>query len=129
MDMDENDIGDIVVDVATLIHRRIGPGLLESVYETLLAEYLRRRHLLVGRQVRVPLEYDGLHFEEAFRADLIVEDKVILELKCVESINNSHRKQLLTYLRLTGMRLGYLLNFNEALMKKGIHRTVNNLLE
>ncbi len=127
--MDENAIGDIIVNEATLIHRQIGPGLLESVYETLLAEYLRRRGLLVRRQVRVPLKFDGLEFEEAFRADLIIEDKVILELKCVDSINNSHRKQLLTYLRLTGMRLGYLLNFNESLMKNGINRTVNNLLD
>ena len=127
--MDENAIGDIIVNEATLIHRQIGPGLLESVYETLLAEYLRRRSLLVRRQVRVPLKFDGLEFEEAFRADLIIEDKVILELKCVDSINNSHRKQLLTYLRLTGMRLGYLLNFNESLMKNGINRTVNNLLD
>ena len=81
------------------------------------------------RQVAIPIEYRGIKFDEGFRADLIVENKVIVELKCVEKINNAHRKQLLTYLRLTGMHLGYLLNFSESLMKRGIYRTVNGLEE
>lgn len=125
--MTENEIGDIVVEVATLIHRKTGPGLLESVYEVLLGHELQRSGLQIERQVKIPILYDAIRFEEGFRADLIIEDKVIIELKGVSSINDAHKKQLLTYLRLTGLRLGYLLNFNDSLMKHGIHRTVNNL--
>ena len=125
--MNENEIGELIVTNAISIHRKTGPGLLESVYEVILARQLYRDGLRTRRQVYVPIEYEGLRFEEGFRADLIVEDKVIVELKCVDKLNNAHRKQLLTYLRLTDMRLGYLLNFNESLMKNGIHRTVNNL--
>ena len=125
--MTENEIGDIVVEVATRIHRKAGPGLLESVYEVLLGHELQRSGLKIARQAKIPIQYDAIRFEEGFRADLIIEDKVIIELKSVSSINDAHKKQLLTYLRLTGIRLGYLLNFNESLMKHGIHRTVNNL--
>ena len=125
--MTENEIGDIVVEVATRIHRKTGPGLLESVYEVLLGHELQRSGLKIARQAKIPIQYDAIRFEEGFRADLIIEDKVIIELKSVSSINDAHKKQLLTYLRLTGIRLGYLLNFNESLMKHGIHRTVNNL--
>jgi len=125
----ENNVGKQIVDSAIQVHRELGPGLLETVYEVTLALELRRRGLRVERQVPVAIEYQGLKFEEGFRADLIVENKVIVELKCVEKLNNAHKKQLLTYLRLTGMSLGYLLNFSEALMKNGITRTVNRLLE
>ncbi len=127
--MTENEIGKQVVDAAVGIHRELGPGLLESVYEVILAHELRQRGLQVERQVPVSIEYQGIKFNEGFRADLIVEQKVIVELKCVEKLNNAHKKQLLTYLRLTGMRLGYLLNFAEALMKDGVVRTVNHLTE
>ncbi len=125
--MTENEIGKIVVDAAVEVHRKLGPGLLESVYEAILAHELRQRGLRVERQVSVPIEYCGMKFDEGFRADIVVEGKVILELKSVESVNNAHKKQVLTYLRLTDMKLGYLLNFGEALMKDGITRTVNKL--
>ncbi|WP_020508126.1 GxxExxY protein [Lamprocystis purpurea] len=126
--MNENEIGVIVVDCAVKIHMRLGPGLLESVYEAVLAYELERRGLFVERQVSVPIFYDDICFEEGFRADLIVARKVILELKSIECVTNAHKKQLLTYLRLTGMKLGYLLNFGQALMKDGITRTINGQL-
>ncbi len=127
--MVENDIGKCIVDLAVQIHRETGPGLLETVYETILAHQLRQRGFQVERQVAIPIEYRGLRFDEGFRADLIVENKVIVGLKCVEKLNNAHKKQLLTYLGLTGMHLGYLLNFSESLMKNGINRMVNRLVE
>jgi len=125
--VNENEIGRIVVDTAIAVHRELGSGLLESVYEIILAHELRNRGLDVKRQVPVSIEYRDIHFEEGFRADIIVENKVILELKSVERVNNAYKKQLLTYLKLTGMKLGYLLNFGESLMKQGITRTVNGL--
>jgi GxxExxY protein len=125
----ENEIGKIVVDAAIAVHREIGPGLLESVYEVILAHELRERGLNVERQVAVPITCRGIHFDEGFRADIIVEGKVILELKSVEAVSNAHKKQLLTYLKVTGLKLGFLLNFAEALMKDGIKRTVNGLEE
>jgi GxxExxY protein len=127
--MTENEIGKIVVDAAVELHRELGSSLLETVYEVLLARKLSERGLAVERQVAVPIEYQGVRFEEGFRADLIVEKQVILEIKSVASLNNAHRKQLLTYLKLTGMKLGFLLNFAEALMKDGITRIVNGLEE
>jgi GxxExxY protein len=125
--MTENEIGRWVVDVAVHIHRELGPGLLETVYEVVLAYELRRRGLRVERQIPISVTYDGLKFDEGFRVDLIVEDKVIVELKCVEKLNNAHKKQLLTYLRLADKRLGYLLNFGATLMRDGIIRTANGL--
>ncbi len=127
--MTENEIGKRIVDGAVQVHRELGPGLLETVYEIILAHELRRQGLQVERQVPVTVEYRGIRFEEGFRADLIIENKVIIELKCVERLANAHKKQLLTYLRLTDIKLGYLLNFGTALMKDGITRTVNRLLE
>ena len=127
--MNENEIGKIVVDAAIAVHRELGPGLLESVYEVILTHELRERGLKAERQVSVPIACRGHHFDEGFRADIIIEAKVILELKSVEKVKNAHKKQLLTYLKLTGMKLGYLLNFGEALMKEGITRTVNGLEE
>lgn len=127
--MTENEIGDIVVSTAIRLHQDLGPGLLESVYEAILEKQLQAQGLSVRRQVPIPFEYAGMQFNEGFRADLILDDKVIIELKSVEHLNNAHRKQLLTYLKLSGEKLGYLLNFGEALMKNGIVRTVNGLAE
>ena len=123
--MHENQIGTAVVDSAVRLHQALGPGLLEVVSEVTLARELQKRGLRVERQVAVPIEHDGERFDEGFRADLIVEGKVIVKLKSVERISPAHKKQILTYLRLTGMKLGYLLNFGEALMKDGITRTIN----
>ncbi|MGD8388153.1 MAG: GxxExxY protein [Desulfobacteraceae bacterium] len=127
--MDENAIGRIVVDASLMIHKELGSGLLESVYEHVLGHVLTEQGLAVERQVAVPIAFRGVRLDEGFRADLIVEDKVILELKSVEAVNNAHKKQLLTYLRLTGLKLGFLLNFGCALMKDGITRIVNGLEE
>ena len=127
--MKENDIGTLVVKAAIAMHRELGPGLLETVYEVILARELRSRGLKVECQVAVPIHYRGVRFDEGFRADLIVEGKVILELKSVEQVNRAHRKQVQTYLRLTGCKLGYLLNFGDEVMKTGIIRCVNGLEE
>ena len=125
--MNENDIGKEVVDSAIAVHRALGPGLLETVYEVVLLHELRERGLKAKRQIPIAIKYGNIHFDEGFRADIIVENKVILELKAIEKISNVHKKQVLTYLKLTGMRLGYLLNFGEAIMKNGITRIVNGL--
>ena len=125
--MTENDIGTIVVDCAITVHRELGPGLLENVYEIALARELQDRGLKVERQVPVSIRYKNIEFDEGFRADIIVHDKVILELKSVEKVTAAHKKQVQTYLRLTGCKLGYLLNFGEDLMKAGITRCVNGL--
>lgn len=125
--MTENEIGTIIVDTAIEVHRQLGPGLLESVYEVVLAYELAAGGLSVQRQAPIQILYKAMTFEEAFRADLIVENKVIIELKSIELLNNAHRKQIQTYLRLTNLKLGYLLNFGAALMKEGIVRAVNNL--
>ncbi len=127
--MNENEIGKIIVDSAVRLHVALGPGLLESVYETLLAHELRKAGLRVQRQVGIPIEYDGMTFDEGFRADLVVEDKVLVELKSVETVHPAHQKQVLTYLKLTGMKLGYLLNFGAATMKGGIYRIINGTIE
>jgi len=127
--MTENEIGEIVVDCAVKVHMRLGPGLLESVYETVLCYELQNRGRSVQRQVVVPINYDDLLFTEGFRADIVVDDKVILELKSVEHVTRAHKKQLLTYLRLSGRKVGYLLNFGEALMTDGISRIINGYLE
>lgn len=123
--MHENEIGTIIIEAAIAIHRELGPALLESVYEVVLAYELESRGLRVRRQAPIPIQYKGLRFDEGFRADLIVEDKVIIELKSVEKVSPAHRKQIQTHLRLTGLKLAYLLNFGEALMKDGITRAVN----
>ena len=127
--MKENEIGSIIVDSAVDLHRNLGPGLLETVYEVTLARALERRGLVVQRQVSVPIEYQGETFSEGFRADLIVGKLVIVELKSIERVTPAHKKQLLTYLRLTGLKLGYLLNFGEALMRDGITRTINGSID
>lgn len=127
--MNENQIGTIIVEEAIRLHKELGPGLLESVYEVLLAHRLQQRGLQVRRQVPVSIVFEGHVFEEGFRADLIVEDKVIVELKSVEQVHPAHKKQVLTYLRLTGLKLGYLLNFGAAYMKDGIFRVINGRIE
>ncbi len=127
--MNENEIGTIIVDTSIAIHKELGPGLLETVYEVILASELKKRGLPVSRQVSIPIEYHGLKFAEGFRADILVDNKVIIELKSIESINKAHKKQVLTYMRLTECKLGYLLNFGEALMKDGISRIINGDIE
>ncbi|MCK4467139.1 MAG: GxxExxY protein [Desulfobacterales bacterium] len=125
--MTENEIAKIVVDAAYHIHKRLGPGLLESVYEIVLAHVLKKRGLRVKRQVSVPIVFDEIKFDEGFRADLIIEEKVIVELKSVEKVSRVHKKQLLTYLRLADKRLGLLINFGSELIRDGISRVVNGL--
>lgn len=125
--MTENELSKIIVDVAFRVHTNLGPGLLESVYEEILYYEFIRLGLNVERQKVIPVIWDGLKMELAFRADLIVENKVIIELKSVEILAPVHPKQLLTYLKITGFKLGLLINFNEALIKNGITRIVNNL--
>ncbi len=127
--MKENEIGTQVLTAAIEVHRELGPGLLESVYEIVLARELSIRGLAVERQVAVPIVYKGVRFDEGFRADLIVEGMVLLELKSVEHVTLAHKKQVQTYLRLTALKLGYLLNFGEALLKDGITRCVYRLEE
>ncbi|MDA8138492.1 MAG: GxxExxY protein [Desulfobacteraceae bacterium] len=127
--MKENQIGTIIIDAAVAVHRELGPGLLELVYEVALCKELNERDIKTDRQVPVPIEYKGVKFDEGFRVDIIVEKKVIVELKSVERVTGAHKKQVQTYLRLTGCKLGYLLNFGEALMKDGITRCVNGLEE
>ena len=125
--MTENEIGTIIVNAAIAVHRQLGPGLLESVYEIVLAYELQQRGLGVNRQMPIPIRYQDMTFDEAFRADLLVAEKVTVELKSVEQVSEAHKKQVQTYLRLTGCKLGFLLNFGEALMKRGITRVVNGL--
>jgi GxxExxY protein len=127
--MTENEIGKVVVEAAIAVHKALGSGLYEIVYEVVLTHELKKNSLNVERQVPVSIKYDGIKFDEGFRADLIVENKVIPELKSVESVTKAHKKQVLTYLRLTGCKRGYLLNFGEDLMKDGITRIVNGLGE
>ena len=125
--MTENEIAKIIVDCAYHVHRKLGPGLLESVYEVILAHELKKRGLKVERQVPVAIVFEGIKFDEGFRADIIVEDKVIVELKSIEKVMPVHKKQLLTYLRLADKRLGLLINFGSELIRDGISRVVNGL--
>ncbi len=125
--MNENEIAKIVVDCALKIHRALGPGLLESVYEEILAYELIKRGLQIERQQPIGVIYDNLKMDIGFRADIIVCDKLIIEIKSIERIAPVHPKQLLTYIRLKDIKLGLLINFNVALIKDGISRIVNNL--
>ena len=125
--MTENEIAKTIVDRSFNIHVALGPGLLESVYEHILYSELIEAGLNVVRQKPIPVIWKGRKLELGFRADLLVENKVIVELKSVEIIAPVHPKQLLTYLKITGCKLGLLINFNEALIKNGITRIVNNL--
>jgi GxxExxY protein len=125
--MNENEISKILVDCCFKVHIELGPGLLESVYEEVLSYEIIKRGLKLERQKGIPVVYDQIKMELGFRADIIVENKAIIELKSIEAIAPVHAKQLLTYLKLTGLKLGLLVNFNEALIKDGIKRIVNNL--
>ena len=127
--MTENEIAKEIVDSAYKVHTTLGPGLLESVYEAALAYELGKRGLHVERQKPLPVVYENVRLEEGFRADLVVSDLVIVELKSVEEVAPVHKKQLLTYLRLAEKRLGLLINFGGARVKDGITRVVNGLLE
>ena len=125
--MDENEIARAVLDAAFRIHTKLGPGLLESVYESVLAYELTKRGFDVARQVSIPIRYDNLIFDEGFRLDLLVDDAVVVELKSVEAFAPVHAKQVITQLRLSGKRLGLLINFGEVHLRNGIKRLVNNL--
>ena len=124
---EENRIAREVVDAALKLHRHFGPGIYESVYEPVLVYELKKRNLTTRQQTPVPLIYDGVNFDIGFKTDVVVNDLVILDLKSVEKLEPVHFKQLLTYLRLTDLRLGLLINFGEDLLKDGIHRIVNHL--
>lgn len=125
--MNENDIAKIVVDLCLKIHKILGPGLLESVYEEVLVYELKKLGLLVVRQTGIPVVYETVRLDIGFKADVIIENKVILELKSVENLLPVHKKQLLTYLKLTNMKLGLLINFNENMIKNGITRIANGM--
>lgn len=125
--MTENEISKIIVDCALKVHRALGPGLLESSYEECLFYELSKKNLKVEKQKALPLIYEEVKLNVGYRIDLIVEDKVIIELKSVEMINDVHLAQVLTYLKLSECKLGLLINFNVALIKQGIKRVVNNL--
>jgi len=125
--MNENAIAKEIVDAAFRIHTALGPGLLESVYDAVLSYELTRRGLRIARQQPIPVVYESVRIDTGFRADLIVEDKVIVEIKSIEALAPVHKKQLLTYLKLADKRLGLLINFHVALIKDGITRIVNGL--
>ena len=125
--MTENQIGDGVIAVAMKVHSAVGPGLLESAYELCLAHELTKRGMTVRKQVSIPIRYEELAIENGYRIDLLVSERVVVELKALETILPVHRGQPLSYLRLGGFKLGYLLNFNVAHMRDGITRIVNGL--
>ena len=125
--MTENELSRIIVDCCYRIHKALGPSLLESVYEEVLSYELTKNGLKCERQMGIPVTYEKIKMDIGFRTDIIVEGKVIIELKSVENLMPVHKKQLLTYLKLTGMKLGLLVNFNEELIKNGITRIVNSL--
>lgn len=121
---EEERIGKLIVNAAFRIHKRFGPGLLEKIYEMCLIHELTKAGLHVCRQVNVPIAYDGIVFEEGLRLDILVEDKVIVEVKAVEQVNAVWIAQVLSYLRLTGLRLGYLMNFGDTTMRNGTKRII-----
>ncbi len=127
--MQENEISKIVVDSAIHIHKALGPGLLESVYHRILAYELRKAGLDVATEVPVPVKWDGHVIDESFRADMVLNGKVLLELKSVEKTQAVHRKQTLTYIKLADLKLGLLINFGASLLKDDLHRLVNGLPE
>ena len=120
----EEDIGKAIVSAAFKIHKTLGPGLLEKVYEVCLVHELRKSGLLVARQIDIPIQYDGITFDEGLRLDILIENKVIVEVKAIEQVNPVWQAQVLSHLKLTGLRLGYLINFNVPLMKDGIKRFI-----
>lgn len=126
--MNENELAQVVIEIGFRIHRKWGPGLLESVYETLMVYHLRANGFFVEQQKEIPFAEDGVNLSAGFRADIIVEKKLIVELKSIERTAPVHSKILLTYLRLTGLKLGLLMNFGEALLKDGISRVICGVL-
>lgn len=120
----EESIGKSIVNAAFKVHSELGPGLLEKVYEVCLTHELRKSGLVVARQIDIPIQYDGIVFDEGLRLDLLVEDKVIIEIKAVDQVNPVWQAQVLSHLRLTNRRLGYLINFNVPLIKEGIKRII-----
>lgn len=127
--MTENEIAKIIVDVAFKIHTQYGPGLLESAYQALMVYELRKRGLQVEAEKPIPLHHEGVVIDVAYRADLVVEDKVIVELKSVEEVAKVHKKQVKTYLKIADKRLGLLINFGAELIKDGISRVANGMPE
>ncbi len=125
MDAELERIGHEIVDAAVKLHIRIGPGLQESAYERMLAKELQHRGLRVERQKRISVELDGMHFERGFRADLLVGGRVLVEVKAVNALPRGQWKQVLTYLRLLDLRLGFLINFGKSTLKAGLKRVVN----
>jgi len=125
--MHENDIGDAIIGAAMRVHSQLGPGLLESAYEVCLRHELEKRELRARSQVLLPVKYDGLDLDAGYRIDLLVEDAVVVELKTVQAILPVHKAQLLSYLKLSGCKLGYLLNFYVTHMRDGITRMANRL--
>ena len=123
-DLPENEISGKIIGAAIEVHKRLGPGLLESAYEECLCCEMKLRGIKFERQVALPLNYKGLHLDCGYRLDLLVEDKIILELKSIESLMPIHEAQLLTYMKLSGMKIGFLMNFNEKLFKSGLKRFV-----
>lgn len=126
--MHENVVGRILLDICYNIHSELGPGLFESVYEDILFIELRKAGLMVEKQKLISISWQSVTIERAFRADLLIEDKVIVEIKSVDNLNALHFKQLLSYLKLSDKRLGYLINFNSLRLKEGIHRIINGKL-
>lgn len=124
-----NKLGTKIIDAAMQVHRELGPGLLESVYEVCLIEELKNRGLEVQSQVRIPIIYKGKELKKDFIIDLLVENKIVIELKAVEDLLPVHEVQLVTYLKLSGMKLGYLINFNVSLLKFGIRRRINGEID
>lgn len=127
MRLTENEIAQRIVDTAFQIHQSLGPGLLESAYEAILSHELQQRGFQVARQVVLPVQYGGAHVDAGYRIDLMVNDKVIVELKSVDFLIPAHQKQLLTYLRLANKRLGLLINFGDEIFKRAVKRIVNGL--
>ena len=123
----ENELSNIIIGEAIFIHKSLGPGLLESVYKECLYYRLIKKELIVTKERAIPLIFEEIRLECGYRADLIVENKVIIEIKCVDVLADIHKAQTLTYLRLTNLKLGLLINFNVVLLKDGIKRIVNNL--
>ena len=127
--LNENEIAKLILDAAFLVHTKLGPGVFESVYEVVLAHELRKTGLIVERQKPMSIHYDGIEFNEAFRSDIVVNEKVVVELKSVAALSDVHLKQVLTQLRLSGLKLGLLINFGEAHLKNGIRRVINGEIE
>jgi len=125
--MNENELSRVAVDIFFKIHKSLGPGLLESVYEAAICHELAKLGIPFTRQQGIPVNYDGVQLDLGFRTDIFIMNKLVIELKSIEALAFVHRKVLLTYLRLTNTKLGLLVNFNEDLIKEGIHRVVNGL--